>query len=66
MWLADDGVSSALIGMDYYKRSSAKFHRFLVSENLVMPLPVLKNIPTETDGLCHLVICFSWHITCSV
>uniref|UniRef100_A0A0E0F735 protein-serine/threonine phosphatase n=1 Tax=Oryza meridionalis TaxID=40149 RepID=A0A0E0F735_9ORYZ len=27
---SDDGVSSALIGVDYYKRSSAKFHRFLI------------------------------------
>uniref|UniRef100_J3N989 protein-serine/threonine phosphatase n=1 Tax=Oryza brachyantha TaxID=4533 RepID=J3N989_ORYBR len=27
---SDDGASSALIDMEYYKRSSAKFHRFLV------------------------------------
>uniref|UniRef100_A0A0E0RA86 protein-serine/threonine phosphatase n=1 Tax=Oryza rufipogon TaxID=4529 RepID=A0A0E0RA86_ORYRU len=31
---SDDGVSSALIGVDYYKRSSAKFHRFLVEAKM--------------------------------
>uniref|UniRef100_A0A0D9XTM4 protein-serine/threonine phosphatase n=1 Tax=Leersia perrieri TaxID=77586 RepID=A0A0D9XTM4_9ORYZ len=31
---SDEGVSSALIGMEYYKHSSAKFHRFLVEAKM--------------------------------
>uniref|UniRef100_A0A0E0MGN4 protein-serine/threonine phosphatase n=1 Tax=Oryza punctata TaxID=4537 RepID=A0A0E0MGN4_ORYPU len=31
---SDDGVSSALIDVEYYKHSSAKFHRFLVEAKM--------------------------------
>lgn len=39
---ADDGVSSAVIEMEYFKRSSTKFQRFLVSEKFIMSLFALK------------------------
>lgn len=42
MWLADDGVGSVVVDMEYFKRSSTKFQRFLVSEEFTMPLHVLK------------------------
>jgi len=35
IWLADDGTSSAVIDMEYFRRSSTKFQRFLVSEEYI-------------------------------
>jgi len=50
IWLADDGTSSAVIDMEYFKRSSIKFQRFLVSEEYSYLLSWELDLPIDINA----------------
>ena len=57
IWLADDGTSSAVIDMGYFKRSSIKFHRFLVSEEYSYLLSWELDLLIDTNALYNFMPC---------
>lgn len=52
---ADDGTSSAVIDMEYFKRSSVKFQRFLVSEEYSYFLSWELDLSIDTNTLYNLI-----------
>jgi hypothetical protein len=57
IWLADDGTSSAVIDMEYFKRSSIKFQRLLVSAEYSYFLSWELDLPIDTNALYNFMPC---------